>query len=43
LDLSLNTVKKYLMGIFDKLKASSRTAAVINAQRAGLLSIDEQL
>lgn len=40
LDLSLNTVKKYLMGIFDKLQASSRTSAVINAQRAGLISID---
>ena len=40
LDLSLNTVKKYLMGIFDKLHASSRTAAVINAQRAGLISMD---
>jgi len=40
LDLSLNTVKKYLMGIFDKLHASSRTSAVINAQRAGLISMD---
>jgi DNA-binding NarL/FixJ family response regulator len=40
LDLSLNTVKKYLMGIFDKLHAGSRTSAVINAQRAGLISTD---
>jgi DNA-binding NarL/FixJ family response regulator len=40
LDLSLNTVKKYLVGIFDKLQASSRTSAVINAQRAGLISVD---
>ena len=40
LNLSLNTVKKYLMGIFDKLQASSRTSAVINAQRAGLISMD---
>jgi DNA-binding NarL/FixJ family response regulator len=40
LNLSLNTVKKYLMGIFDKLHASSRTSAVINAQRAGLISMD---
>jgi DNA-binding NarL/FixJ family response regulator len=40
LDLSLNTVKKYLMGIFDKLHAGSRTSAVINAQRAGLISMD---
>ena len=40
LNLSLNTVKKYMMGIFDKLQASSRTSAVINAQRAGLISID---
>lgn len=40
LNLSLNTVKKYLMAIFDKLDASSRTSAVINAQRAGLISID---
>ena len=40
LDLSLNTVKKYLMAIFDKLQASCRTSAVINAQRAGLISVD---
>jgi len=40
LGLSLNTVKKYLMTIFDKLQASSRTSAVINAQRAGLISVD---
>lgn len=40
LNLSLNTVKKYLMGIFDKLQAGSRTSAVINAQRAGLISVD---
>jgi DNA-binding NarL/FixJ family response regulator len=40
LNLSLNTVKKYLAGIFDKLQASSRTSAVINAQRAGLISVD---
>jgi DNA-binding NarL/FixJ family response regulator len=40
LNLSLNTVKKYLVGIFDKLQASSRTSAVINAQRAGLISMD---
>jgi DNA-binding NarL/FixJ family response regulator len=40
LNLSLNTVKKYMMGIFDKLQASSRTSAVINAQRAGLISMD---
>lgn len=39
LDLSQNTVKKYMMGIFDKLGAESRTAAVINAQRIGLLSV----
>jgi DNA-binding NarL/FixJ family response regulator len=40
LNLSLNTVKKYLMCIFDKLQASSRTSAVITAQRAGLISMD---
>jgi len=41
LDLSQNTVKKYLMGIFTKLGATSRTGAVINAQQIGLLSRHE--
>jgi DNA-binding NarL/FixJ family response regulator len=41
LGLSQNTVKKYMMGIFDKLGADSRTAAVINAQQIGLLSMRE--
>jgi DNA-binding NarL/FixJ family response regulator len=41
LGLSQNTVKKYMMGIFDKLGADSRTAAVINAQQIGLLSLHE--
>jgi DNA-binding NarL/FixJ family response regulator len=40
LELSLHTVKKYMMNIFCKLKANSRTEAVMNAQRAGLLYID---
>ena len=40
LDLSLNTVKKYMMTIFSKLQAKSRTEAVINAHQAGLLSIE---
>ena len=39
LNLSQNTVKKYMMGIFGKLGANSRTAAVINAQQIGLLSL----
>lgn len=37
LSLSENTVKKYMMGIFTKLGANSRTAAVIAAQKIGLL------
>ena len=37
LNLSENTVKKYMMSIFDKLGVNSRTAAVIVAQQAGLL------
>jgi DNA-binding NarL/FixJ family response regulator len=41
LDLSQNTVKKYMMGIFAKLGATSRTAAVMNAQQIGLLSRHE--
>jgi len=41
LNLSQNTVKKYMMGIFGKLGANSRTAAVINAQQIGLLSFHE--
>jgi DNA-binding NarL/FixJ family response regulator len=42
LSLSENTVKKYMMIIFDKLEADSRTSAVINAQHKGLLSTYEQ-
>jgi DNA-binding NarL/FixJ family response regulator len=38
LNLSQNTIKKYMMGIFAKLGATSRTGAVINAQQIGLLS-----
>ncbi len=41
LDLSQNTVKKYMMGIFAKLGATSRTGAVISAQQIGLLSRHE--
>lgn len=41
LNLTLNTVKKYIMCIFEKLEAHSRTEAVLNAQRAGLISINE--
>lgn len=40
LNLSENTVKKYMMSIFDKLGVHSRTAAVITAQQTGLLSSD---
>jgi DNA-binding NarL/FixJ family response regulator len=39
LGLSQNTVKKYLIGIFEKLGVDSRTAAVINAQQIGLLTV----
>lgn len=38
LNLSENTVKKYMMSIFDKLGVHSRTAAVIAAQQVGLLT-----
>jgi DNA-binding NarL/FixJ family response regulator len=41
LNLSQNTVKKYMMGIFAKLGATSRTGAVISAQQIGLLSRHE--
>jgi len=41
LALSQNTVKKYMMGIFAKLGATSRTAAVMNAQQIGLLTRHE--
>lgn len=40
LNLSENTVKKYMASIFDKLGVRSRTAAVITAQQAGILSTD---
>jgi two-component system, NarL family, response regulator LiaR len=40
LDLSLNTVKKYIMDIFGKLNVHSRTAAILSARRAGLISTD---
>jgi DNA-binding NarL/FixJ family response regulator len=41
LNLSQNTIKKYMMGIFAKLGATSRTGAVISAQQIGLLSRHE--
>ncbi len=41
LNLSQNTVKKYMMGIFAKLGATSRTGAVVKAQQMGLLSRHE--
>ncbi len=41
LSLSQNTVKKYMMGIFAKLGATSRTGAVVKAQQIGLLSRHE--
>lgn len=41
LSLSLHTVKKYMMNIFDKLKVGSRTEAVIKGQQIGLLTVND--
>lgn len=41
LDLSLATIKGYLVEIFSKLKVGSRTEAVITALRTGLISIND--
>jgi NarL family two-component system response regulator LiaR len=38
LNLSLRTVKGYMVDIFSKLHVSSRTEAVITGLRAGLIS-----
>lgn len=39
--LSENTVKKYMVAVFEALGVHSRTAAVITAQRMGLIDPDE--
>ena len=41
LDISLRTVKGYLVSIFTKLGVSSRTEAVITSLGAGFLTLDE--
>lgn len=41
LNLTENTVKKYMMNVFDKLGVHSRTAAVIAAKQVGLLTLDD--
>jgi NarL family two-component system response regulator LiaR len=41
LNISIRTVKSHLMEIFSKLKASSRTEAVIIALRSGLITISD--
>ena len=41
LNLSLRTVKGYLVEIFSKLNVGSRTEAVITALRAGIITLDE--
>jgi NarL family two-component system response regulator LiaR len=40
LNLSLPTVKGYLVGIFDKLNVGSRTEAVVTGLRAGFINLD---
>jgi DNA-binding NarL/FixJ family response regulator len=41
LNLGERTVKGYLVGIFAKLKTSSRTEAVITALRSGIFTLDD--
>jgi DNA-binding NarL/FixJ family response regulator len=41
LSLSLRTVKGYLVDIFSKLNAGSRTEAIITALRAGIITLDD--
>jgi two-component system, NarL family, response regulator LiaR len=41
LNLSLRTVKGYMVDVFSKLHVSSRTEAVITGLRAGLLTLDD--
>ena len=41
LSLSVRTVKNYLVGIFNKLDVSSRTAAVIKALKEGIITFDD--
>ena len=41
LDLSLRTIKGYLVEIFSKLSVGSRTEAVITALRSGIITLDD--
>ncbi|MFC1972671.1 LuxR C-terminal-related transcriptional regulator, partial [Chloroflexota bacterium] len=41
LNISLRTVKSYLVEVFSKLGVSSRTEAVITVLRAGILTLDD--
>lgn len=41
LDISLRTVKGYLVDIFSKLRVRSRTEAVITGLRAGFITLDD--
>ncbi len=41
LNLSLRTIKGYMVGIFSKMNAASRTEAVIKGLRSGLISAED--
>lgn len=42
LDIALSTVKAHVQALLDKLRATSRTGAVISAMRLGLIEVDAQ-